>query len=712
MMRRVLAISLVALSLSVVLRSAEGMFPLSELPRLDLKSKGLSLSSTELYNPGGSSLVEAIVSLGGCTGSFVSPDGLVLTNHHCAFGAVQAASSADHDYVTAGFRAATRTEEVPARGATVRITQSYRDVSKEVLAAVAGVTDPGERTKAIDRASKAIVAQAEKAAPGTRAEVAEMFAGKTYVLFVYASFRDVRLVYVPPRAIGEFGGEQDNWMWPRHTGDFSFLRVYVAPDGKAADYAAGNVPYRPRRFLRVQPKGVDENDLVFILGYPGRTFRHRTSHYLAYEQAWTLPQVADEYSWQIETMERIGKRDRATALKFDARIKGLANTMKNYRGKLQGLRRLDLVATKRAEELTLQSFIDADPARKARFGTLLADIGAVYDDMATSAPRAFALRFLPQTTLVATATSIWAAAAERVKPDLERLAPYMERNVTQTREDVARRTRDFDAEADRAVLAHALERTSSLPPSDRIPGLDALVAAQGGLAAFLDRLYAVPAVTDAATVRELFGQSTDALAGRNDPALALGRVIYEAQQAARPENERREGALSRLMGDYLEVKALAAKSAFVPDANGTLRFTYGHVRGYRPADALAATPITTLAGVLEKAASGGPYETTPALVEQARDRARGPFVHPRLKDVPVAILYDTDTTGGNSGSPVLNAKGELIGLNFDRAWEATINDYAWSPSYSRSIGVDIRYVLWVTDRVGGAGALLKEMGVR
>jgi hypothetical protein len=462
----------------------------------------------------------------------------------------------------------------------------------------------------------------------------------------------------------------------------------------------------------VQPRGVDENDLVFILGYPGRTFRHRTSHYLAYEQAWTLPQVADENAWQIETLERIGKRDRATALKFDARIKSLANTMKNYRGKLQGLRRLDLVERKRREEAALQAFIEADAARKARFGPLLADIGVVYDDMAAAAPRAFALRFLPQATLAAAATALWTSAAERAKPDVERLGPYMDRSVTQTRDDVVRRLEGFDAEADRAGLARALARAAALPEKDRIAGLDALLSRHGGVPALLDRLHASPAIIEATTARELFGQPTEALAARGDPALELGRVIYDAQQAARAEAARRDGALSRLMAEYLEVKAMAAPLAFVPDGNGTLRFTYGHVRGYRPADAITASPITTVAGVLDKAATGPPYEAPAAFVERARERAHGPFVHPRLKDVPVAILYDTDTTGGNSGSPVLNRDGELVALNFDRAWEATINDYAWSASYSRSIGVDIRYVLWVADRFAGAGALLEEMGVR
>jgi hypothetical protein len=286
-------------------RPDEGMWPVSEIRKLDLRAKGLEIAPEEIFSPDRIGLVYGIVQLG-ATGSFVSPEGLILTNHHVAFGAAQAASTTENDYVRNGFLARTRGEEIEAKGMTARITESFRDVSAEVLAAVKPSMDAAARTKAAERKVKEIVAAAEKANPGKRADVSEMFAGKTYVLFLYTNLKDIRLVYVPPRSIGEFGGEEDNWMWPRHTGDFSFLRAYVGPDGGPADFNKANIPYSPKRFLKVAPQGLRENDFVFLLGYPGRTYRHTTSPFLAYEEEVRMPYVADWYAWQIALMEKMG----------------------------------------------------------------------------------------------------------------------------------------------------------------------------------------------------------------------------------------------------------------------------------------------------------------------------------------------------------------------------------------------------------------------
>ena len=280
---------------SSLLLAEEGMWPMSEIHKLDLRSKGLEIEPAAIYNPDSISLIDGICKLDGCTGSFVSPKGLILTNHHCAYGAIQTASSLEHDYIQDGFMAQSPSHEIQAKGYTVRITESYRDVSVEVLSAVTTEMDFAERTKAIDKKIKQIVKAAENNQPGKRAEVSEMFSGRTYVLFIYTYLKDVRLVYAPPRSIGEFGGEIDNWMWPRHNGDFSFMRAYVAADGSPAEYSPDNVPYQPKKYLQVAPEGVDEGDFVFIFGYPGRTYRHRTSHYLAYEQDIRMPYVADLY---------------------------------------------------------------------------------------------------------------------------------------------------------------------------------------------------------------------------------------------------------------------------------------------------------------------------------------------------------------------------------------------------------------------------------
>ncbi len=693
----------------------EGMWPLSEIRQLNLKKQGLKMDPGKIYNPDGVSLIDAIVKVGGCTGSFVSPEGLILTNHHCAYRAAQAASTPEHDYIRDGFLARSREEEIPAKGYTVRITESYRDVSREVLSAVTPEMDYAARTRAIRRKIKEIVAEAERKNPGKRAEVSEMFVGKTYVLFLYTYLKDVRLVYVPPRSIGEFGGEEDNWIWPRHTGDFSFLRVYVAPDGSPAEYASENVPYRPRQFLSVNPEGVDKGDFLFILGYPGRTYRHRTSYFLAFEEDVRLPFVASLYDWQIQVMEQAGRQNREVMLKHLSRIKSRANVMKNYRGKLLGLKRLRLVEKRRAEEKALQAFIQADSVRREKYGQLLTRIEQVYREMRKTARRDLILDYLPRSSnLFYFALTIYKASIERAKPDLEREAAFMDRNYPRTKERILLALKDYYEPTDRILLKDMLLRAARLPGDQRIKVLDDLIGAEDPETAIdrlLDAMYAKTMLDQERIVYAALEQPQESLKVLDDPFINLARNLYPAYRKLKEERERRKGELDPLLAKLVEVKKQFLRKKFVPDANGTLRLTYGHVRGYSPRDAVYYQPISTLRGVVEKTTGEEPFDTPAALLRLIERRDFGRFVLKRLGSVPVGILYDTDTTGGNSGSPILDARGRLIGVNFDRAFEATINDYAWSEDYSRSIGVDIRYVLWVTQKFGGATWLLEEMGV-
>jgi hypothetical protein len=307
------------------------MIPLSEIHKLDLKALGFQIDSKELYNPHGISLIDGIINLKGCTASFVSPDGLLLTNYHCAFRAVQSVTTKEKDYMRDGFIANDRSQEVPAASQTVRVIEFYRDVSKEVLEVVKKEMDYAQRTKAIEKKIKKIELEMEKKYPGRRAEVAEMFMGKTYVLFVYTYLKDIRLVYAPPRSIGEYGGEIDNWMWPRHTGDFAFMRAYTAPDGSFADYSSDNVPYHPKKYLQAAPGGVKEEDFVFILGYPGRTHRHRTSYFISFEEEVKKPYFVELYQYMIHILEEMSKKDRTVEIKLSPRLKGLWNRMKRYK---------------------------------------------------------------------------------------------------------------------------------------------------------------------------------------------------------------------------------------------------------------------------------------------------------------------------------------------------------------------------------------------
>jgi hypothetical protein len=697
-----------------VAHAVEGMFPMSELARLDLKSAGLEIDPLEIYNPDGLSLIDGICKVGGCTGSFVSDQGLILTNHHCAFRAIQAASSEERDYLTHGFLASSLQEEVWAKGYTVRITESYRDVSDRVLAAVADDMDPFARTKAIEKRKKELELEAEKEYPGKRAEVAEMFLGKTYVLFLYTWLRDVRLVHAPPRAIGEFGGEEDNWIWPRHSGDYSFMRAYVAPDGTPADYSPDNVPYRPRKFLQVARQGANEGDFVFLFGYPGRTYRHRTWHFLDYEANVRMPWIVDWYGWQIELMEERSADDPTAQLHLASRLGRVWNTYKNYSGKLRGIQRLDLVGQRRELEEELQRFIANDASRHEEYGGLLAEIGDVYRRKREDA--AFDLwlnAFTRSPYILSFAVKAYDAAHERQKPDVEREAAYQERNWPQTVRRLQLQSEAFDATTDRAILSELLRRGGEIAAAREIPALVALLGPEGAEAAtrFLDEAFTQSHIHQMDVLTRIVESTSEELEELGDPFVDLAIALYPFFLELRDAGKTQKGELDRLHASLLEIKKEFLGTDFVPDANGTLRLTYGGVRGYRPRDAVYYAPQTTLGGVIQKGTGSAPFIVPERLQQLYRQKDFGPYVNEELGDVPACLLYSADTSGGNSGSPIFDARGRLVGVNFDRAWEATINDFDWDDSYSRSIGVDIRYVLFLTSKYAQADRLLEEMGV-
>ena len=705
-MRLFITYTIALVFIATPLQADEGMFPISDIDGLRLSEKGLSLTAKEIFNPNQTCLADGICKVNGCTGSFVSPKGLIITNHHCAYRAIQSASSTSDDYLSDGFQAKTLSDEIPAAGYTVRITESFEDISDQVLSVITNEMTYTERTKAIEQRQKELEKAAEEKNPGQRAEVAEMFAGKTYVLFLYTFIKDVRLVFAPPASVGNYGGEIDNWEWPRHTGDFSFMRAYVGPDGATAEYSTDNVPYQPKRFIQIEPNGVDENDFVMLIGYPGRTSRHKTASFLEYEQNVRLPYIVENYQWQIEQMQLTGRANRSVMLKHSSRMKSLANVEKRSRGQLKGLVRKKIVATRQAAEAELQAYIKSDPTRNERYGELLSEIDAVYHAMEANQHELDIQNIRSASRLMYFAFTLYDGAVERQKDDLERETPYMDRNIDLTQRRLLLAVKDFHAPTDQIILGRMLERVNEAGArvgdmTEYLPAIDSL-----------ESLFANTSLGKLDFVESCFNKTPKELEALKDPALEAMIKLYPVYQKLREEAKSREGKLDQLYGDLVTVKQSFQQQDFVPDANATLRLTYGFVKGYSPEDAVYKSPITTLGGAVAKATKQAPFILPESIINKHSQRDFGQFIHPELKDVPTCILYNTDTTGGNSGSPILNGDGKLVGVNFDRAFEATINDFAWNESYSRSIGVDIRYALWITGEVFGAQHLLEEMGVR
>lgn len=691
----------------------EGMFPLSEISKLDLQAAGLQISPKEIFNPNGTSLIDALVRLSGCTGSFVSGNGLIVTNHHCAFSAVAAASTTENNYLENGFAANEKSQEIQAKGLTCRITDAYEDVSNRVLEGADSESDPIKRLQKIAANIQKIQKEEQAKDPDRLIEISEMFIGKTYVLFRYKTIKDVRLVYVPPRSIGEFGGETDNWVWPRHTGDFSFVRAYVAPDGSPAEYSENNVPYKPVKHLKINPNGVSEEDFVFILGYPGRTYRHRPAQYLVYQRDHLLPYISETFDWLIHYMEKLGDQNPEKKLLYATQIKRYANTTKNFKGKMQGLRRVPIIQNKIKEEKALQAAINKNPKLKKQYGNVLPEINKTYDDILeiTTATLWFGRLYAhaPQFNLAGEI-----ALAQKEMQDMSKTekAEYIEKQSKKfVRMAKSANSKTYSQEMEKDFLKMMFQKGLTFKGKQEVAPL---AMAKADVENFVETLFEKSKFNDPAAILEMAENKPAKLFNLKDPMVEYSAKFNPIHKKLLNGFRQGNAKVSALMPQLLEAKQAVSEENFIPDANGTLRLTYGHIRGYHPEDAVYQKPFTTLAGVVEKgrtAKKGSDYEM-PEILAQLHDKGDlGKYTHPKLKDVPVGLLYDMDTSGGNSGSPIMNAKGEFIGINFDRAYTATINDFAWNQAYSRSIGVDVRYMLFVLEKVANAQNLLTEMQV-
>ncbi len=692
----------------------EGMWLLTQLPQLDLNRKGLEISVEDIYSADKPCIVNAIVWLGGCSASFVSPDGLLLTNHHCAFGALQRASSKEHDYITDGFLARTREEEMEARGVYAYVLQEMRDVTDEVLQAAKGVKDLVEKDRRIAAQITRMTDALEGDCDDVHALIASMFEGKQYMLFLYKKYQDVRLVYAPPASVGNYGGDIDNWMWPRHTGDFTYLRVYQAPDGSGANYSPENVPVKPKAWLRIARQPLRAGDFTFIIGFPGRTTRWRTSSSVAWNLTYAYPSTIENYQELIDLMAELTKDSPEGRIRVANLDKGLNNTMKNYQGNVEGMTKSNFLQKKKDFEAELTAFISADPRLSKQYGNVLNEIAALYADLEKSRERDdwFDMFNMQAGTLTAIARQAYATVREREKPAKKRDPEFSEKDVKETVDRLHLRYYNFYEPVDKAMLRRVLNKGRALPESQRPAVVSALFPDEASVDRFVEKAFAETKLKDVDFAKSLFAKSTKELDQSGDPLLDLMKALYADFDALKERRRVFNARIKELRKTYLEAVAEWKKGLIYPDANSTMRFTYGYIGGYSPADGVFYTPFTTLTGVIAKHTGVEPFDAPEALRQLHERRDFGRWLDPGLEDVPVNFLHGCDITGGNSGSAVMNARGELIGLAFDGNWEALTSDWQYNPALQRTISVDIRYVLFLTEKLAGADHLLQEMGIK
>jgi len=720
---RIIALGFIVL-LSAGVVAEEGMWMPQQIPALAAKLRALGFTGDpKSFADLTGQPMGAIVSLGGCTASFVSPDGLIVTNHHCVTGGLQFNSSPQRNLLKDGFFAPTLADELSnGPGSRVFVTTSVVDVTSAIVGGIAPAATDRERYDTIDRRVKERIAACEK--DGSRCNVASFFEGRSYFEIRQLEIRDVRLVYAPAEGIGVFGGETDNWRWPRHTGDWSYLRAYVGKDGKPAAYEKSNVPYKPKHWLKIAAGGVKPDDLVFVVGYPGRTQRHQTFSEVKETVEWALPRSIRLAEEQLALIDALTKENPALAIKLAGRVQGLNNGLTNSRGVLEGMDKGGALAKKQAREQELLAWISASPARQQKYGEALAAMQALQSRGETSRERDAALNLLSSaSSYLGSAQALYRLSVQRAKPDVARDAGYQERDWSRIREAQDRLQRTIDPAADIALLRWAMGKAAALPAGQRIEALDRAAGLQAGMDAtsaaaaietFLGSLYAGTKLADRDVRLAYLDKGTAELMASGDTFIALAAALEPLAEANREAAKNRAGAYARIRPVYMEAMLEKAGGLLAPDANSTLRVTYGQVKGVSPRDGLFYKPQTTLQGIVEKHTGSGDFDAPQRQLDAIKALRAGrssAFFDKGVNDVPVNFLSTVDTTGGNSGSPTLNARGELVGLLFDGTYESVSSDYLFDSVKTRSIHVDSRYMLWTMAEVDGAKRLLDEMGV-
>lgn len=715
-------VSVAALCFAGIAQTAsakEGMWTPDQLPQIadDLRETGLELDPASLTDltafPMG-----AVISLGGCTASFVSPTGLVVTNHHCARGSIQYNSTEEENFLETGFLAdSLEDERAAAPGTRVYVTVNVEDVTERVRGNIEQGMSGEEIFAVVDNAEKAIVAECEAQA-GHRCQVSSFYGGLQYKLIDRLEIRDVRLVYGPGDSIGKYGGDIDNWMWPRHTGDFAFYRAYVGPDGLPADYAEDNVPFEPEHFLKVSAGGLNDGDFVMAAGYPGSTQRYTRLTEVEQTFNWQYPEFQALLADWIAAIEDAAPAGSDARIKYESRLAGLNNYMKNLGGQIEGARRVDLVGRRAEREAALNAWI-AQQSGDTDYAETLAALDALSAESAEVSRENWGYSNANRSQLLSAAKRLYRLSLERQKPNEERESGYQERDMTFFRQGLQALDRRFDPAVEKAEWMLFLKDYMTASDTVRVAAFDEALGLpenwdEDAVSDILDTYYAETQLGETEFRLSLMEQEPSFFEESNDPFIELAVALYETDREMEAAAKDRAGRMASLRPDYMQAiidwQASEGFAAY-PDANSTLRVTYGTVLGGSPKDGLVYTPFTTLEGITEKDTGEEPFNSPQRQLDLIEAGDYGQYALDTLGSVPVNFLSDLDSTGGNSGSPTMNSKGELVGLLFDGTIESVNSDWDFDPRTTRTIHVDSRYMLWVMDKVDDADRLIEEMTI-